>query len=287
MIIKALMPYGLIVLYRYIKNCKNQSRDGNKILEEINFSRPPLKSYMQDIHGRYDFKGKTVCEIGADINLECAQAAIKLGAKSVCAVNPNIVPEKSPHKRLTIIKDLGENLNSKVKFDLIYGVALLEHVLNPEDLARKVFELLKKNGKAYLQGNPFWTGKDGNHHWVTKNPSTRIYRFTDVDTVFDNWYHLTFPSKDDFAEYMLSKNVPQKDIIPLYKNVFEHPHISRLTPTEVIKAFTDVKEFDVDVFRHYAEDEPNEYYNIAKNKYTEEDLKTRGVTLLISRKKAN
>jgi len=281
------MPYGLIVLYRYIKECKNQSKDRNKILEKINFSRQALKNYLRDIDGRYSFKGKTVFEIGADINLECAQAALKLGAKSVYAANPKIIPEKSPHKRLTIIKDLGENLNSKVTFDLIYGVALLEHVLNPEELARKVLMLLKKDGKAYLQGNPFWTGPTGNHVYV--KTASKFYHHTNENagyTVFDNWYHLTYPSKGDFTEYMLSKGVTQEDILPIYKNVFEHPHISRLAPTEVIKAFTDIKEFDVDVLRLYTEEEPNEYYNIAKSKYTEDDLKTRGVTLLISKKEA-
>jgi len=53
---------------------------------------------LSAIQKKIGFKGKTVLEIGSDKNLTCAQAAVKVGAKKVYAVNVDI-PDKSPNKK--------------------------------------------------------------------------------------------------------------------------------------------------------------------------------------------
>ena len=251
------------------------------ILEKINFTYPYYRDYLEDIQNRYNFEGKTVYEIGADKNLECALAVIKLGAKCVYAANPEIIPEKSPHEKITIIKDLGENSKFEDgKFDIIYGLALLEHVLNPAELANEISRLLKPGANAYLAGWPMWTSQDGNHFW--RDTATASYRHG--AGYFDKWYHLTYPAFGEFKEYMLDRNMHQDDIQIAYSDVFEHPHLSRLSATEIIDIFKSKPELEVSVFRYITDDEPNYNFEKAKEKYSEEDLMTRGITLYITKK---
>jgi len=249
-------------------------------LEKIEFQETWHREMIENVHDKYNFKGKTVYEIGADVQLKCAQAAVMLGAKSVHAANPYIELDESPQK-ITIIKDLGENseLESE-KFDLVYGLALLEHVINPEGLAKEICRLLKKGGNAYLHGWPLWSSQDGHHIYVdTKNNEYRFF-----SPIFDNWYHLTYPSLEEFREYMLGKNVPDEDVPILYRHFFELPHISRLSATEIIDVFKGIPEFEVSVGRRYTGDKPNKYYEMAKTRYSEDDLKTRGLWLFIRKK---
>ena len=251
------------------------------ILEKINFTHPYYRDYLEDIQNRYNFEGKTVYEIGADKNLECALAVIKLGAKCVYAANPEIIPEKSPHGKIKIIKDLGENSKFEDgKFDIIYGLALLEHVLNPAELANEISRLLKPGANAYLAGWPMWTSQDGNHFW--RDTATASYRHG--AGYFDKWYHLTYPAFGEFKEYMLDRNMHQDDIQIAYSDVFEHPHLSRLSATEIIDIFKSKPELEVSVFRYITDDEPNYNFEKAKEKYSEEDLMTRGITLYITKK---
>jgi len=249
-------------------------------LEEMEFREPWHREMIENVHDKYGFKGKTVYEIGADVQLKCAQAAVILGAERVYAANPQIELDESPEK-ITIIKDLGENSGLESgKFDLVYGLALLEHVTDLEGLAREVCRLLKKGGNAYLHGWPLWTSQDGHHIYL--DTENNEYRF--FSSVLDNWYHLTYPSFEEFKEYMRCKDVPDEDIPLLYHHFFEHPHISRRSATEIIDVFKRMPEFEVSVKRRYTKDKPNKYYDAAKTRYSEDDLRTRGIWLFIRKK---
>ncbi|MCL1992409.1 MAG: FkbM family methyltransferase [Spirochaetes bacterium] len=255
-------------------------------LDTMVFSRPYFIWYLKHIDEVFGFKDKDVYEIGADVNLECAQAAIQLGAKSLHAANPLIELDTPPHEKITMQKVLGENsrLESE-KFDLIYGFALLEHVLNPKELAVEVHRLLRVGGSAILSGYAMWPSEDSHHVYFHDNDR---YRFDLPDKcVYDEkWYHVTHPAKDEFAQYMQARNVPEEDIARLYNQAYESDMLSRITSTQLIEVFKSTEGLDVHVIKSYTDISPNEHYYKAMKHYSEEDLKTVGLILHIKKIKS-
>ena len=51
--------------------------------------RPLPKKLLLGFHRRYSFRNKRIMEIGSDLNLQLAQAMLRLGAVEVVAVNPH------------------------------------------------------------------------------------------------------------------------------------------------------------------------------------------------------
>jgi len=84
-------------------------------------------------------------------------------------------------------------------------------------------------------------------------------------------------------KHLLSKGVPKVDIPFIYDNIFENSHLSRLTPARIINAFQNVSGCETKVVRYETEHEPNKYYDMAKKKYSEQDLKTKMLILLITK----
>jgi MoaA/NifB/PqqE/SkfB family radical SAM enzyme/SAM-dependent methyltransferase len=252
-----------------------------KILNEISFTHEWHRDALKNINRKFDFTGKIVYEIGADLNLECAQAVIKLGAKKVFAANPQL-NITSPHKDIVAVKELGENAHFEdEKFDLIFGIALLEHVLKPTELAREISRLLKTGGNAYLQGWPMWCGPEGHHMWAKL---TKEYYFNNHDACCVSWYHLTSPTQEEFTQHMLARGVILEDIPILYDFAIKNPHISRLSSSEIIEAFENVSDLKVKAVRDYTNESPNAFYEKAKERYSEDDLRTLGLTLYITKK---
>jgi SAM-dependent methyltransferase len=253
-----------------------------EILELYNFSQGYFGNMLGIISDTYGFKNKIVAEIGSDEFLECSRAAILLGARQVIAAS--YWPSQSPivsEERLILKKLNFEEMHLPDNtFDLIFGMALLEHVLNPVLVASEIARMLKKGGHAFLQGAPMWTSILGHHVWVDCN--NRKYHFPDSD-VIDNWYHLTDFTKDDFKRVMLRKAVPLEDIPFLYDWVAHDTNISRIPPSKIVDIFKNTKGISVEVKISYDNSLANNYYDIAKKTYTEEDLRTIGLELYITK----
>ena len=146
---------------------------------------------LNAVHAHCSFVGKRVMEIGSDLKLQTAQAMLRLGAKEVVAVNPDFrkqslemsIPGITP-----VVVPAEDFQCPDGYFDIIFGVALLEHVHNPKALAEKCSKLLeKKHGFCFLQGSPVWTSDQGHH--IICHLGNQYIR-PDTNPPLEDWQHL-------------------------------------------------------------------------------------------------
>jgi radical SAM protein with 4Fe4S-binding SPASM domain len=252
------------IFYRGVKKIKRKIDNLKTLHNERKIDRYKLSLsyygyFIKDINSIYGFKNKNILEIGADLNLECIKAAVKLGARSAIACNPRVTTDKKSDKKIHIIKDLGEALDvADESIDLIYGIALLEHVINPAELAEKISKMLKKGGHAYLQGNPMWTSPKGHHVYLCVDDTNYSFDESNGICPVDDWYHLSCPAFEDFEQTLIKKGVPARHISAIYNQIFTDPHLSRLTPSQIITAFQGVKSLDITCRRQKTEYGPDE-----------------------------
>lgn len=231
--------------------------------------------HLQKLNNKCSLEGKKILEIGSDLECKTALGMLTLGAKEVWAVNPcfddNFV---SPDPRIHVIKSLGEKTKFKNQtFDIIFGIALLEHVLEPEKLFNECKRLLKQDGLCYLQGNPFWTSHWGHHIWTAK------FKFGDETNPLEPWEHLCYENYEQMHNALKKKNFSDKDIKEFYNNIYISDNLSRIYPSEIKKIAAHIRGVELEIEQNYTKIPPNEYYNWAKNFISEEDLKTENLEL--------
>lgn len=256
--------------------------------EECALERLGLTDYqisnLLNFNEKYPLEGKVVLEIGSDLELKTVQGMLHLGAKEVYAVNPQLLPDKKLNdKRLHLIKSFGENTGMPDKhFDVIFGIALLEHVSNPEALASECERMLKDDGICFLQGCPMWTEPHG-HHIYIKNTDGSQFLFHDETNPFEAWAHLVL-SKDEISNKLKSKNISDEHIGQLIHFITESDCISRLSPSYLIEKFQANRGIDVKVARYYSDKEKNEHFQNALNQFSKDDLETSCLELYITKK---
>jgi hypothetical protein len=84
---------------------------------------------------------------------------------------------------------------------------------------------------------------------------------------------------------MLDRGAILEDIPILYDFAIQNPHISRLSTSEIIKAFENIRDLKIESVRDYTNEAPNIFCEKAKERYSEDDLKTLGLTLYITKVK--
>jgi trans-aconitate methyltransferase len=175
-----------------------------------------------------------------------------LGAKEVVAINDWHADTPVPPSITFLHSKFEKAILPDEKFDLIFAIAVLEHINNPIIFANTLVKKLKKGGHAFIQGTPMWTSSVGHHLYVMDGK----YNFTDSTNILDDWYHLTYPTQDDFKVYLSEKNVPLDDIPHIWDYVYNSPNISRYSPSEIISIFKSTKGITVNAERQYDEIKP-------------------------------
>lgn len=254
------------------------------------FAGLPLKDY-QIAHllwfdSRYGFAGKTVVEMGSDIPLGTARGMLRLGAARVYAVNP-LFPEKmaAPDERIVLARKPGESIDlPDGHADIVFGIALLEHVLNLDAFARECLRILKKDGICYLQGNPLWTCAVGHHTWARQLPDTgNSYYFHDASSPWEDWEHLCVTDKEDAAARLRAKGVPERDIPALVHQLLEDTQISRKTPTAIEETFHRIFGPTCEVIRETCGQKTNKYFAEALKTCSREDLLCKDIKVYLDR----
>ena len=254
----------------------------SKSLKIYNFSKSYYLDQMKIILERYNFENKVICEIGSDPMLECSRAAMLLGAKKVHSYNYGIKLDDFYDDNIKVHKyHFGKENIPEGIFDFIFAIATLEHIPDIEDFATGIVKSLKPGGSAYLQGEPLWTSSLGHHLWF--NSGKRIYSFHDDSNFIDDWYHLSMPSKKCFEKDLLSKGL-EADVIPfIWERIYESNNINRRTPGELINPFKKLGNVKIEVIKSMDYRVQNHNFEIAKKSYSEEDLRTSGLTLFLTK----
>ena len=236
--------------------------------------------FLQKLDNLSPIKGKKILEIGSDLECKTALGMLTLGAKEVWAVNPRFDASfVSPDPRIHVIKSLGEKTKFKKQtFDIIFGIALLEHVLKPEKLFKECKRLLKEDGLCLLQGNPFWTSHWGHHIWSEK------YKFNNETNPFSPWEHLCYKNYDELYNGLAPKGYSENEIKEIYNLVYLTTENSRIYPEEIKKIAKHIKDIDLKIEPTYSNIPQNKYYDIASKTISEEQLKTNGLTFIFTKK---
>ncbi|MEX0875964.1 MAG: glycosyltransferase, partial [Phycisphaerales bacterium] len=254
---------------------------------------------------RVDIRGKRVLEIGSDFHLASARLFMANGADSVVATNIGDwkSDEPLPDRVKFMVCDASDADLPEQSFDIIYGIAIIEHVPDFERLCKAIKRFLKPDGVIYLQGCPMWAGTLGHHVWYSsdsendkatlaaddgKKTGPIQYSFTENNPIPD-WAHLAMPPAE--LEILLVEQgvpAPHAEGIVRYVHNLDGTMIGSCSnffaASEVLEVMN--RCFDVEVDRIISDRKPNEYFHKAREKYSEEDLRTLGMRVWMSHKGA-
>ena len=251
---------------------------------------------------RVDLAGKRVLEIGSDYHLISARLFAANGAREVMATNIGNwkSEEPLPGNIRFQVGDVGDMDFEPGSFDVIYGIAILEHIPEFEKVVEVCKRVLAPDGVIFLQGCPIWGGSVGHHVWfepasededmrvrfaaggsaTSTNPS---YRFNDdTHNPIPNWAHLVLKPAA-LEAHLAADGVPvshAKGIVNYVYNQtgdFSGSCSNFFTAGTIISAFR--PQFDVAVDSWQFGTEPNEYYKTALASYSHYDLDTLGLVL--------
>lgn len=240
---------------------------------------------------RVDPRGKRVLEIGSDFHLASARLFAANGATQVIATNIGNwrSDEPLPPGVEFQVGDAGDVKFADASFDIIYGIAVLEHIPDFEKVAAAIDRLLNSNGVAYLQGCPLWPSSLGHHVWADRraidnsSPADEtLYTFADPDkNPIPHWAHLVSSPKD-MKGALIGKGVPLRHAEHLVRFIYNADGSMTgscsnfKSASDVIAAFQD--RFLVEVNR-ITDNTTNEHFVSARAQYSESDLRTLGLEL--------
>lgn len=241
---------------------------------------------MQAFLDRVDVRGKRVMEIGSDYDLVSARLLHANGAKEV--VSTNLADWRSPEPlpegiRFEVV-DASATGFADGSFDLIYGIAILEHIPDMEQMCREIRRILKPGGKVFLQGYPFWTCSLGHHVWCTMEGG-RAYTYHDSSNPIPHWSHLVLVLEEMEAE-LQSRGVPREDATRIANFIFNADGKSagwssnRQPPSQIVACLS--RHFRTNVVWRNRDDTPeNKYYSLAAREFGKDDLRTMGFGVLL------
>ena len=261
----------------------HQTDDTSPDLTDLTL-RPLQISLLNKLHKNYGLTGKTILEIGSDLGLRVAQGMLRYGAKEVWAINPAFSQSPPPHVPgiITQAQPMEHAELPPGAFDVVFGMALLEHILYPAKLAEACKAVLSPNGVCYLQGSPTWTGAQGHHVFITGSvPRKSKFSFTDDSTPFENWEHLSITNGQELLLSLKKNGIPDSLFNTLRDALFFDTTISRLPPSRIIQEFSQVDGVKIDTYCYKPDIPKNQYYEKAKRLYKEDDLISNDVTIIM------
>jgi glycosyltransferase involved in cell wall biosynthesis/SAM-dependent methyltransferase len=254
---------------------------------------------------RVDVRGKRVLEVGSDFHLASARLFIANGADSVTATNFTdcVSNEPLPDRVEFRVGDASDLDFPDQSFDIIYGIAIIEHVPDFERLCNAIKRLLKPDGVVYFQGCPMWAGSLGHHVWYSpeldsdfekrfaigggKSSQPMQYSFNANNPIPD-WAHLAMSPLELERLLIDEEGVPESHAYGIVKYVYNLDGIQNGSYTNFMSASevlaTMRQQFDVDVERIWVDRKPNEYFEKALEHYSEEDLRTLGLRVWMTHK---
>ncbi|HTT99042.1 MAG TPA: hypothetical protein VMF58_13395 [Rhizomicrobium sp.] len=189
--------------------------------------------------GRYrPFAGATVLEIGADKDSISATMLVEAGARRVISTNfGDNWPEdvNGPiERRILDARRIAESF-SEGSIDIIFGVAVLEHIDGLDAFFAGVRHALSADGLLYAHGGPIWTSAKGHHLGVVGQ--AKHYRFGNPEAnPIQDWTHLVL-DQASMTEEMIRRGLPEFDSKLIAGFVYESVKINRVGYRSICEAF--------------------------------------------------
>jgi glycosyltransferase involved in cell wall biosynthesis/SAM-dependent methyltransferase len=250
---------------------------------------------------RVDIEGKRILEIGSDFHLVSARLFRANGAREVIATNIGDWRSEEPlpdgvEFKVCDVADLGSAAEA---FDIVYGIAVLEHIPDLERVCVAITNLLQPEGVAYLQGWPLWLGPVGHHVYYRADASTEaenglgaadpsvgepiLYRFDDpLKNPIPDWAHLSL-APDDLTAVLTENGVPAAHASGIARSIYNLDGdltgccSNFLSSGEILDVIG--RHFSIAAERILSDADENEHYLKARMRYPEEELRTQGLKI--------
>jgi SAM-dependent methyltransferase len=163
--------------------------------------------YAKQLADVFSIDGRECIVLGCGHGQDC-DALVNLGASSVTGVDidPNIgINSQSP--RTTFLRQSIYETNLDKLFDLVYSVAVFEHLNDLQAAFRVASALCKPGGAVYIISSPLWHSPFGHHN-------NKIQQLP--------WIHL-FASREEATDLMVNICGLSGDEAKLAYQAFNHP----------------------------------------------------------------
>jgi len=197
-------------------------------------ARGNAMSYIYDILDlmcrHVDVAGLRILEVGGDGQFSAGKDLLRRGAASVTSTNIDGRQHSAPgdprlSTRFADAHHLDRFLDEK--FDLVFGIAVAEHILDVPSWLASTEKVLKPGGMAFYHGDPLWSSSRGHHVWV-EGAEGRNYRFNDPDCVIPKWGQLLY-TPAQMGQILIRKGVPEGDADKICTWIYFSSKMNRYT----------------------------------------------------------
>lgn len=243
-----------------------------------------LKSSLSDINLKYKFEGKKVLNISPYINLMLTEGIEALRASEVVSLNSyysgfELQGGKNTRRVNQGVEDLD---NFDEKFDIIYGLDVLEHVKDLKKFYLNLKRLISDNGVICLQGSPLWPSDNG-HNCMLPLDCGEL-KTGEGSPCLEPWEHLAYKTKEEMKSAMIAKGFTEHDAEIVSEFVINSDEINRKSYVDFVDMLNEIDGiyYGSKKILHYSEE--NDFYRMANKRYSHEELRTKELKLFIRKK---
>jgi SAM-dependent methyltransferase len=188
------------------------------------------------LHARCNLRGCRVLEIGGDARGETARMLLDCGAKEVIVTNRahgvrNVRIDERIELRVADARALHEAFPPD-SFDAAFGVAVAEHIPDPELWTGSLARVLKAGSIALVHGGPIWSGPHGHHVWVSRDGVD--YHFSKPDNPLSPWQHLLHDERSLTEALVREKGLPSTHAEAISAWVYRDTNINRISYSALV-----------------------------------------------------
>lgn len=246
---------------------------------------PYIEAGLSDIHMKYVLTDKRVLNITPYIQYEITEGLESLRPREVVSLDSHYSGfELRGGKNVTRVNQKIEDLeNLPGKFDIIYGLDVLEHVKDVKKFFINLRNLVADKGVICLQGSPLWPSDNGfNYH--RDDLDCGVLTIGHQDLTLEPWEHLAYETKEELKNAMLKKKFTEHDAEAVSEYIFNSDEINRLAFSDFIRILDEVDGVFYGSKKILNYTEENEFYEKACERYTHEELRTKELKLNIRKK---
>ena len=243
-----------------------------------------FKENLSDINAKYGIADKKILNITPYVNHGFSELIAAMGAKEVVSLAPYYSGfELNSDKNVRCVNQHFEDLNNiDEKFDIIYGLDILEHVCDLKKFYQNVIRLIAPTGIICLSGSPLWPSDNG-HNFMDALDCGCLKTGMGSPSL-DYWEHLAYDSKDELKKTMLGKGFDNNDAETVSEFIFNSKSINRRPFTDFIDVLNEFDNISYGSRKILDFAEENEFYKKANEKYSHEELRTKELKLFIRKK---
>lgn len=222
---------------------------------------------VKEFNKLHNVKDRRIVNISAVNSLPVSKMFLALGAKSVLSISPFEFVKEEKTKNFKHYNSHFEDCDYKPeKNDIIFGLEVLNNLVNPDRFFEKIKESYSNDTVVYLTGYMPYTSALG--HKV----NTVGYHFYDSTNPLKYWQHLLINSREDFISALMENGAAQSYAEYIWKEYDKSKNIAKLSPSELAETASKYVFLHMRKIFHYFS--KNEYYQKALEKYSEDDLNT-------------